>query len=74
MKKQDLLDLINSLPDDADIRMERPSHDYWRTVLAIEVTGVEEVKVKPSAYHDGADAIRDDEEWDESLHTVYVLQ
>ena len=47
MLKADLLALIADLPDDADIRFDQPTHDYWRIHLAIDITAIDEVKVKP---------------------------
>lgn len=73
MKKTDLIALIESLPDDADIRFAQPTHDHWRTQLAIDPDRIEEVKVSPSAYHNDRDAVQADGEWDEDLDTVYLI-
>lgn len=74
MLKADLLALIADLPDDADIRFDQPTHDYWRTHLAIDITAIDEVKVKPTAYHNDEDAIQVDDEWNEELKTVYIIR
>lgn len=71
MLKRDLLALIADLPDDADIRVATPTHDHWRTMLASEISHAAEEVVSPSAYHDGEDAIRDED--DEDTKVVYVL-
>ena len=74
MLKADLLALIADLPDDADIRFDQPTHDYWRIHLAIDITAIDEVKVKPTAYHNDEDAIQVDDEWNEELKTVYIIR
>jgi hypothetical protein len=79
MRKEELIALIEAnVPDGADVRFAIPTHDYWRTYLAIDPTKITEEKVKPTAYHDGQDAIETDnevippDEYD-PLKTVYVL-
>lgn len=77
MLKRDLLALIAHLPDDADIRMDEPTGDYWRRHLASDFETVEAVLVRPSAYYDGRDVIveddGDDDDGPQGIATVYVL-
>lgn len=76
MLKEDLIALIqDNVPDGADVRFLQPSHDYWRTQLAIDIGTVEELPVKVSAYHGGVLAVIDEEKLDpeEEHQLVYVL-
>jgi hypothetical protein len=74
MLKEDLIAMLDRLPAGADIRIESPTHDYWRTKLAIDPREVAEVQVKESAYHNGADAITDDHDGEDGdTRTVYVI-
>lgn len=71
MLKSELLELLERIPDNAEIRINQPTHDYWRTHLAVDITDITEESVKPSTYHDGQDVIA--EEWDEDLQNVWVI-
>jgi hypothetical protein len=73
MRKEDLIALLERLPAGADVRIVRPTHDYWRTELAIDPRMVGEEQVKVSDYHGLRDAITD-KEWDSDLQTVYVIR
>lgn len=72
MTKSELLTLIAALPDNADIRIHQPSHDYWRTSLAINPTQFEEAEITHSSYHN-CDAVDDSGE-EEITTTVFVLR
>ena len=71
MTKSELLELLQQVPDDADIRISQPTHDHWRTQLAVDIRDITEETVKNSAYHNDQDAICD--EWDEEGKRVWVL-
>ena len=76
MLKEDLIALLNAIPDGSDVRIEQPTHDYWKTHLAIEITSLDEVRVAATAYHNNLDAIVDDDDSDEDnpdQYNVYVL-
>lgn len=74
MLKEDLLALLETVPAGADIRFDQPTHDYWRSHLAVDITAIDEVKVSPSAYHNDEDKVDDSDEWDEDLKTVYLIR
>ena len=74
MRKSELMQLLEGVPDDADIRIDQPTHDYWRRHLATDISAVDEVKVKASAYHDDRDVIQSDDDWDSDDQTVFVLR
>ena len=76
MLKEDLIAMLNTIPDGSDVRIEQPTHDYWKTHLAIEITSLDEVRVKPTSYHNDKDAIVDDDDEDADdpeQKTAYVL-
>lgn len=51
MKVSELIELLQECSPDDEVRIEQPSHDYWKTVLAVEIRHVEPVTVSESAYH-----------------------
>ena len=59
MKVSELIQLLEDQDPDAEVAIQQPTHDHWRTQLANTVRGVEVVPVKHSAYHD-AEAIEDE--------------
>lgn len=61
MKKAELLQILEFVPDDAEIHMTIPTNDYWRTQKVVPVTALQEVPAEPSAYYDGALVIQDDD-------------
>ena len=74
MTKQELIDLLKYLPEDADIRIDHPTHDYWRTHIAMDITAIDEVKIKTSSYHNNMDVVDDEEDWDNSLKSVFLIR
>jgi hypothetical protein len=46
-----LIEMLSHLPEDAEVRIRQPSHDYWRTMLAGEVRSVEMERLEWSDYH-----------------------
>jgi hypothetical protein len=46
-----LIGLLSQLPDEAEVRIRQPSHDYWRTMLAGEVRSVQVESLQWSDYH-----------------------
>jgi len=74
MTKAELFEMLSHLPDDAEIRMQQPAHDYWRSQLAVDFSGVDEVKIDYSQYHNNDKIIEEGKEEDDiPLQTVYVL-
>lgn len=74
MRKQDLIALLNDLPDDAEIRIDQPTHDHWRRHIAADIIMIDEVQVAPSAYHNDNDVIQDGDEWEDDMKAVYLLR
>ena len=74
MRKSELMRLLKDVPDDADIRIDQPTHDYWRHHLATDISAIDEVKVRASDYHGSHDVIQSDDDWDSDDQTVFVLR
>lgn len=72
MIKEELLALLEQVPAGADVRIDQPTHDYWRTHLAADIRGISEEVTKVSDYHNGEDAI--EEEWDGDGKRVWVIR
>ena len=51
MKVHELIAALQNLDPDMEVMYEHPSHDYWRTVLASEISRVEENTVRYAEYH-----------------------
>jgi hypothetical protein len=51
MKVSELIEQLQNLDPDMEVMYEHPSHDHWRTVLASEVSRVEENTVRYAEYH-----------------------
>lgn len=68
--KQDLLNALERVPADAEIRLAQPTHDYWRTRLAVSIRSVCQQFIRHTDYHN-ADAI--EEEGDGNTKIVWVL-
>ena len=65
MKVSELIERLQNLDPDMDVMFEHPAHDYWRTVLASDVSRVEENTVRYAEYHRQhvlADGYDEDEE------------
>lgn len=70
--KAELIALLRDVPDEAVVMMTRPSHDYWRTTLAVPIQSVEPALIQPSEYH-RSEAIVDDDTDSDDTRCVYVL-
>ena len=51
MKVSELIERLENLDPDMEVMFEHPAHDYWRTVLASEVSQVSENTVRYAEYH-----------------------
>ena len=52
MKIKELIEHLNEFPDqNADVRFEYPSGDFWKTRIAKEITNLNMKKVKKDDYH-----------------------
>lgn len=68
--KQDLLNALEHVPADAEIRLAQPTHDYWHTRLAVSIQSVCQQFIQHTDYHN-ADAIEEEDDGD--TKTVWVL-
>lgn len=51
MKVSELISRLQDLDPDMEVMYEHPSHDHWRTVLASDVSQVDENIVRYAEYH-----------------------
>lgn len=51
MKVKELIRLLESEDPEASVHFQYPSHDYWGTVLASEVSGARDASIKWTEYH-----------------------
>ena len=52
MRLKQLLAILANFPDDAEVHLVYPSHDYWSTEIAAKVTDLDEEEVRYSVYHE----------------------
>lgn len=69
MKVSELRGQLLAFPDDAEVRIEQPTHDYLGTVLAVPIDGVSEVGVANDPKHQ-ADAVVDEEKAERKVITI----
>lgn len=53
MLVKELMQRLESFDPQQEVFIAQPTHDYWRSVKVVSITGVDEVMVEHSAYHDG---------------------
>ena len=73
MKVAQLIALLQQQDPEADVRIEQPTHDYWRSVAASEVNGVEAIDVEHSDYHNCDVIPKDDEDVDGERKPVVLI-
>jgi hypothetical protein len=76
MKVSELIERLQNLDPDMDVMFEHPAHDYWRTVLASDVSRVEENTVRYAEYHRQhvlADGYDEDEEDSDPRKQVVLI-
>lgn len=59
MTVEELIEVLENFPSGMEIRVAHPSHDYWGTLLASEITEVEQGQTEYSAYHNNDKVIVD---------------
>ena len=69
----ELIQELQNLDPNAEIRFEADTHDHWRTVIAKPIRWIDEVGIKHSDYHN-ADTIIDEEDEDVNADLVYVIK
>jgi hypothetical protein len=52
MTVHDLINRLKRMDQTLDVYFAHPSHDYWRSELASEVSSLDVEQVKHSSYHD----------------------
>lgn len=72
MKVRELIAALAAFDPEADVHVEYPSGDYWRTQLAPPARAPREADVRHSEYH-GKMALADDERDDDDAKTVVVI-
>jgi hypothetical protein len=46
MTVRDLIKQLEGMPEDAEVRIKQPAHDYWRTTTTAEVRTLDEETLK----------------------------
>jgi hypothetical protein len=73
MTVQELMNLLKLEDPEAQVHFAYPSGDHWRTVIAVQVTDVDEGFVKHSAYHNKPVLVDPDESKDDPDVTCVVV-
>lgn len=73
MKVKELIEMLQCEDQEMEVRFACPSHDYWKTQIAKDVSYVESVFTKYSDYHQ-QDVVADDDEVNPDCnHTVVIF-
>jgi hypothetical protein len=62
MNVAELIELLKDCDPDEEVMVAYKSGDYWKTVLAGNIKGLESGRVTESAYHGGHKVLDDDDE------------
>ena len=76
--KAELVAMVDGIPDDALIAMRVPTGDYWGTVQASPIKGIEEAQAIKSSRLRGYKLLEDSDvencDEDDNIINVYVLR
>lgn len=76
--KAELVAMVDGIPDDALIAMRVPTGDYWGTVLATPIKGLEQSQAIETTRLGGYKLLEDSDienyDEDDTLINVYVLR
>lgn len=73
MTVQELINRLEQYDPQTPVHFAYPAGDYWRTTLAREVEGVEEMRIAFSGYHDQFKLVDDEEEDNDEQQSVVIL-
>ena len=72
MKVKELLELLKGYSPEEEVRIVRPTHDYWGRNVVVSISNVAPVTCTHSTYHDEL-VVCDDEEHDD-IKTVLTIE
>lgn len=72
MKIRELIERLELLDGDMEVRIAQPTHDHWRNTKAAEIDEVDETEVTRSDYHDG-DILASGDGDEADLRTVLLI-
>ncbi len=73
MNVRELIEQLESMPQDAEVHFSYNYGDYWCTQVAPEVTNVDQFFVKHSEYHNMDRLVDEPEGDDDNVRLVVVL-
>lgn len=71
MKVKDLIRQLESYPEDMEVAIEQPAHDYWHNTRTTKVSSISEEKCPYSDYHRSYIMSRDND--DDSKTRDYIV-